>query len=140
MTATWHIAAAGRLWAKVDRRGPDDCWPFTGSLNEYGYGAVRVGGRRGRLVKAHRLAWMLANDVHDLTPVDHICHHCDNPPCCNPAHLYRGDYASNITDKIVRGRQPRGERMSSYVKAAAPRGDAWWTPERVDQFTRRTFT
>jgi hypothetical protein len=51
-----------------------------------------------------------------------ICHTCDVPRCVNPAHLYRGDDATNTADKVCRGRQPRGERNGRAKLTAA---DVW---------------
>lgn len=115
-----------RLWPKVDQgAGPDACWPFMGSRNEHGYGSIR--GENGRTTKAHRVAWMLANPGVEITNSDHICHHCDNPPCCNPAHLYCGTYQTNTADKVSRGRQLRGERMSELLRGSVPSGPDHWT-------------
>lgn len=96
---------AERLWSHVDRGGADECWPFTASLGSTGYGRLTVD---GRLTKAHRIAYEL---VHGPIP-DGGCvlHACDNPPCCNPAHLRVGTQAENTADKLERDRQPRGIR------------------------------
>lgn len=37
------------------------------------------------------------------------CHHCDNPTCWNPDHLYGGDQSTNNHDAIRRGRRPTKE-------------------------------
>jgi len=98
----------GRFWAKVDKtpgQGPwGDCWTWTGSRNERGYGQFRVGPRGSRLWRAHVLAFVLANGP---MPADKPCglHHCDNPPCCNPAHTFPGTQAQNIADMVAKGRQ-----------------------------------
>lgn len=118
-----------RLWPKVDRRGPDECWPFTGSRNEHGYGLIR--GEDGKLVKAHRAAYEL---THGPLPAGVVLRHsCDNPPCCNPAHGVPGTQADNVADMIARGRMHPTEKRRAVAVAAAPRGDAHWTrrlPER----------
>lgn len=91
-----------RLRERVDKRGPDECWPWIGAANrEGGYGYLSTGGRGGRKVYAHRVAWELANGrpVPDGMVVRHSC---DNPPCCNPAHLSIGTMLDNANDMLTR--------------------------------------
>jgi len=92
----------------VDRSDRDGCWVWTRcKLRKYG----RFG-LRGRIVAAHRLAYAMANNVALVSLGPHICHHCDNPSCVNPAHLYEGDAQTNSDDKMRRGRAVvmRGEQ------------------------------
>jgi|SRR3990167_6387503 len=99
--------AAETFWSKVDRSGgPNACWPWTGATTRGGYGNV---GRGGRYYRAHRMAWGLVNGPmpRDL----HACHSCDNPPCCNPAHLFPGTNRENAEDAGRKGRLARGERQ-----------------------------
>jgi len=92
-----------RFWAKVDKKGPDDCWEWTGALggDRYGhrYGQIGIS---GKIVRAHRVSWELANG-----PIPKgICvlHHCDNPSCVNPSHLFLGTKLDNAQDAIKKGR------------------------------------
>lgn len=100
-----------RFWSKVDKSGgPDACWPWT-AYRLKGYGQVWAG---GKMVLAHRLAYELVNG-----PIpDNLCalHRCDNPPCCNPAHIFLGTQADNMADKTAKGRQSRGEQHYSRTK------------------------
>lgn len=96
-----------RFWAKVDRRGPDDCWPWTGGTSDAGYGRFKI---QGRLVSAHRIAYQLAKG-----PLPHaggwhgpiVRHTCDFPRCCNPGHLVVGTQSENMADMVARKRAGR---------------------------------
>lgn len=90
------------FWERVDRSaGPDECHPFAGKPNSDGYGRFSWG---GRVEYAHRVALFLINGTW---PIE-TRHTCDTPLCCNGRHLIDGTHADNMTDKITRGRQPRG--------------------------------
>lgn len=81
------------------------CWNWTGSISSQGYGVVRW---RGRGYRAHMLSLELAGHLRQSGAI--ACHHCDNPRCVNPKHLYWGTPADNIGDASRRGRLLTGER------------------------------
>lgn len=87
-----------RFWAKVDRRGPDECWPWKAGKTARGYGSFFIA---GKAENAQRVAFYL---THGYWPVMGR-HTCDNPPCCNPAHVIDGSHADNMQDMKERGRQ-----------------------------------
>lgn len=94
------------FWAWVDKRGPDECWPWLRSRTPAGYG--RCVPPNGEQTTAQRVAWTLATG-QPFPPKDvQICHSCDNPPCCNPAHLWPGSMADNMEDMRAKGRHPHG--------------------------------
>ncbi len=99
-----------RLWSRIDVRGPDECWPWTGAPNANGYGVVHIYGRGGWNEMAHRLVYRAR--VGPIPPGHGVLHRCDNPPCCNPAHLFTGTQAVNIADAVEKGRIAIGERHS----------------------------
>lgn len=97
-----------RFWANLTKQdGPDGCWKWTGPVNAYGYGMLRVGGR-GAYVYAHRLSYELHKGAigHDLF----VLHRCDVRDCVNPAHLFLGTHEDNQRDRVQKGRGHRGER------------------------------
>jgi hypothetical protein len=93
-----------RFWIKVDRRGPDDCWPWLAAKDGKGYGAFSFNRKRAT---AHRVAFFFS---HGHWPVHDACHKCDNPACCNPAHLFDGTHQDNMDDMVAKRRHQHGER------------------------------
>lgn len=114
-----RVPIDARFWPKVDRSGgPAACWPWTAGRNPDGYGNFWM---RGRIDKAHRTAWTLA--VGEIPKGLHVLHSCDNPPCCNPAHLWLGTIADNSADKRAKGRAPTGARTGARLHPeSVPRG------------------
>ena len=103
-----------RFLSKVDQRGPDDCWPWTGALDKHGYGAfwIPTPGQksRGKTVKAHRYSLSMKLG-RELEPGEEARHKCDNPVCVNPRHLEPGTHADNMNDSVTRGRWNAGRRL-----------------------------
>jgi hypothetical protein len=77
-----------------------DCWEWMMSFNSHGYGQVR---HAGESYLAHRLMFSLCNPDMNMKGV-FVCHHCDNPACINPIHLYAGTPLSNMRDRRERKR------------------------------------
>lgn len=102
-------AARDRVWRHVDIRGDDECWPWTGSL--------KGRGEQSRIAPGPGERWSTASRVilevklgRPLLPGMCALHRCDNPPCCNPAHLWEGTNADNSADMVAKGRSTSGER------------------------------
>ncbi len=104
-----------KFWSRIDKKGPDDCWLWTGLIDK------RPNNRYGRFhlskreVRAHRVAWVLENG--QIPKGLQVLHNCpggnDRPECCNPRHLWLGTNDENMADMVAKGRQVRGERQHS---------------------------
>lgn len=113
------------FWNKVDKSG--ECWSWTGALDRKGYGRFHTfyGTGKPHHEGAHRVAYILT--YGDIPNGLHVCHRCDNPPCCNPSHLFLGTHADNMADMYQKGRNSPPPVIC---------GDGHWTrthPEKVQR-------
>jgi hypothetical protein len=123
-------AETERFWSKVEIGDADACWNWTASAVKGGYGQFKI---RGRSVRAHRVAFWIGHGISTDSRL--VCHSCDRPSCCNPAHLFLGTPHDNILDCKAKGRlntaagelhgsstkpesRARGERVAGAVLTA----------------------
>lgn len=99
-----HPDPVVNFWRRVDKAGPNGCWIWTGGRDKWGYGDLYF---RGKHVQAHRLSWRFLRSEPGKMDV---LHKCNNPPCCNPDHLYLGNDLDNARDRDAAGTATRGER------------------------------
>jgi hypothetical protein len=95
-----------RFLTRIQVGEPGACWEWQGAKLKAGYGVLQRGRRSDGLITTHRLMWELFNGE---PPTLDICHHCDNPGCCNPDHLFEGTHADNFRDAAKKGRMRHGE-------------------------------
>lgn len=94
-----------RFWAKVDRCGSDECWPWIGRGRPDQHAKIRLAGKGSKSEGVHRVSWILA-----FGPIPDnlwVLHRCDNPRCVNPAHLFLGTVLDNNADRHRKGRYAR---------------------------------
>lgn len=108
---TQHTPLKDRWAAKVDFRGPNDCWEWQASISSGGYGHIGDD-YCGRLLTAHRVAWQI---YHGNIPEKmYVLHSCDNTLCVNPAHLFLGTQTDNMHDMVQKGRHRRGRVNATH--------------------------
>lgn len=96
-----------RLCKKLERT-ESGCVVWAGYRDRDGYGHIYVGNKK---TPVHRLVYTL---VHGTIPAGMcVCHHCDNPACCEPAHLFLGTQADNVMDMVNKG---RNKASNQYLK------------------------
>ncbi len=90
------------------------CIEWKYGKHTHGYGRYRIG---KKMETTHRMSYQFANPDEDISELE-VCHKCDNPPCCNPDHLFSGTHADNMNDMEHKGRSnkpgpvspPKGEK------------------------------
>lgn len=123
--------------------GPVQCWEWPEHRNAEGYGKFGLG---KKCESAHRVSFRLFNG--SIPPDMVVMHKCDNPPCCNPAHLKLGTWRDNAVDKWEKGRGnwARGDKNGSRLHPERlkrgdenvsrknpellPRGENHWTAKK----------
>lgn len=121
---------------------PDECWLFLAIKYSYfhkaGYGIIRpyrsrIDGKDIRVL-AHRIAYMNHHNIYKLEDNIKVCYSCDNPPCCNPNHLFLGTDQTNSDDKVSKIRHSYGEDRPScklteakvlMIREEAAKGVSW---------------
>ncbi len=93
------IDPTDRFWKSVKIGNDSDCWEWQAGKMQAGYGVIGVG---RKILYTHRYSYELHNGP--IPKGFFVCHHCDNPPCCNPDHLFLGTDRDNKHDMIKKGR------------------------------------
>lgn len=125
------------FWSKVEIRYEDECWPWTGFKRIRDYGGFWI---NGRMFTASRISFFLSFGDPGMYLV---LHKCDNPPCCNPNHLFLGLGADNVADceNKGRGNHPRGDAqgLRKHPEAASrgeKHGRAKLSEEQITQIRK----
>lgn len=122
-----------RFWAKVKCVDPQECWEWQGSVNREGLPYGRFYLSKTKVCRAHRFAYVIQNGSipSDLM----VCHSCDNPRCCNPAHLWLGTNQDNVDDCRAKNRQSGSADAARHARRFKKHGPAHrqasLTPEMV---------
>lgn len=127
--ATGHKRDAGLTVMSMVEATDSGCWDWLGQRSQEGYG------RLGE-VFAHRLAYEAFRGP--IPPGMYVCHTCDNPPCCNPDHLFIGTNADNVRDSMSKGRWPAssGRHWAHLRPELAPRGERHGSRTHPDRVAR----
>lgn len=114
-----------RFWSRVDRSGgPNACWPWLGGKHERGYGQMNW---NGKTVRCSRKVWEI---THGPIPRGlHVLHKCDNPPCCNPRHLFLGTVKVNAED--------RTQKHRGYIGYGEANPATKWSDAEIAELRRR---
>ncbi len=124
------------FFQKVDKiAGPAECWPWKGAKDRKGYGVTSI---NGKFFLAHRASYFFSRGSVDAKLK--VCHTCDNPPCCNPSHLFQGTSKDNSDDMVSKGRQSRGDSHAQALTPSRKRGEdnptSVMTDEKVIQLRK----
>lgn len=119
------------FYSRVPKLGPEECWEWTGWRSTPNYGMFSVGQTE---FLTHRLMFFIKNGM--LPPHLKVCHRCDNPPCCNPDHLFLGTQNDNVQDMIKKGRMGACGLPPELIKRGSACTTARFNEEQVMEMRR----
>jgi hypothetical protein len=125
-----------RFLSRVAKGQANECWLWTRAKFTDGYGAITI---KKSTMRASRVAYFIATGIDPGDKL--VCHRCDNPPCCNPAHLFLGDDSDNLMDASAKGLLNTVAGDEHYTRRRPDlmelrKGDRHWThrkPERTSK-------
>jgi len=138
-----HFTAAdiAKFWSNVNVGKNRQCWEWTRGRQGAGYGAAYIDDGSGRRVQmlAHRVACAIAHGPAPDGKASAL-HSCDNPPCCNPAHLRWGSQKENTADAIDRDRASPPPSNTAYRRRdTQPKGGEVWNQTLTEEQVRKIW-
>lgn len=128
-----------RFWRKVDKKSESECWEWKANIVG-GYGVFAFS--HLKTIKAHRFSYELK--YGKIPDGMLVCHHCDNPKCVNPNHLFLGTPADNMRDRDAKGRQAKGDangaRLHPERMARGKKHGSYLHPESVPKGSKNGRT
>ncbi len=121
-----------RFWEHVKINTKSGCWEWSGARQDFGYG---IFWEDGKSISSHRYSWKLF--VGNIPENMFICHHCDNPSCVNPDHLFFGTQKDNMRDMVNKGRQARGE---GHGRSILTKDNVLFIRNNAEKYTRAQLT
>lgn len=114
-----QASVRARFDAKYMPEPNSGCWLWTGAALPSGYGQFKTAG--------HNLAHRYSYEVHHGPIPSGLCvlHHCDNPACVNPDHLWAGTHRDNAIDKVIKGRARGNAGVGNHLAKLDPEKAAW---------------
>lgn len=98
-------SALTRMKKYTPNKPKTDCWNWQSTLNNNGYAMLSIGGRKGLYARVSRLTYYFEYGPFDESLK--ACHHCDNPQCVNPNHIFLGTMKNNTDDMYKKGRESK---------------------------------
>ena len=125
---SYHDRRVRVFWSRVSKS--NDCWEWTAGRSTSGYGRFSY---VGQTINAHRFVYEVV--VGSIPKDGYVCHHCDNPGCVNPDHLFLGTAADNSADMVQKGRAAR----NANPRYGTDNSSAKLDPEKVGEMRRLRF-
>lgn len=128
-----HADPSVWFWGRVAiTSDPSDCWLWTGRVGQKrrGYGRLVFNGKQ---TPAHRMALILSKGEPPDASL-FACHSCDNPPCCNPSHLWWGTHLDNMRDCCTKGRKRGAHRRIPTQECVELRSAGWLYSQLADRY------